>query len=103
MTKGNTGEENSDTGATEPGKSEQKKEYNRSDYEYKSWSGGVPAPDGWERCPGYNDVIRRLKPVSPNPEAKADKISPKAASCQKKTEDSIFTESWNKPQGGCCC
>ena len=33
-----------------------------SDYEYKSWSYGVPVPDGWERCPGDKvDVIRRLQ------------------------------------------
>lgn len=39
--------------------------YKLSDYEYKSWSYGVPVPDGWERCPGDKvDVIRRLKDKS---------------------------------------
>ena len=45
---------------------EQKTEYKPTDYEYKSWSSGVPVPDGWERCPGYAELIRRLKMPSPN-------------------------------------
>jgi len=39
--------------------------HKRTDYEYKSWSSGVPVPDGWERCPGYADVVRRLKVAPP--------------------------------------
>jgi hypothetical protein len=47
---------------------EVKTEYKPTDYEYKSWSCGVPVPDGWERCPGYADVIRRLKVALPKTE-----------------------------------
>jgi len=94
--------EKTETAETE--KPEKKTEYKRSDYEYKSWSGGVSAPDGWERCAGYTDVIRRLKPVSPKPEDKPAKTTAKTASCQQKeAEKDVFAESWNKPQGGCCC
>mgnify|MGYP001046307454 CR=1 FL=1 len=50
------------------GEAEVKTEHKRSNYEYKSWSFGVPVPGGWERCPGYDDVIRRLKVEPPKPE-----------------------------------
>jgi hypothetical protein len=93
-----------ETAAVETEKAEQKTEYKHTDYEYKSWSSGVPTtPDGWERCPGYSDVIRRLKPVSPKPEDKPAKTTPKTASCQMEAGEDVFAESWNKPQGGCCC
>jgi len=77
---------------------EVKTEYKRTDYEYKSWSGGVSVPEGWERCPGYVDVIRRLKVAPPKIEGTPAKSEAKDTA--KAKDDS--RESWNSPQGGCC-
>ena len=54
-------------------------EYKPTDYEYKSWSSGrADIPEGWERCPEYPDVIRRLKVATHKPEEPAaEAISPK--------------------------
>ncbi len=96
-------EETIETEAEQTNSEEQKVEYKRSDYEYKSWSAGVAVPDGWERCAGYADVIRRLKPVAPETEDKPVNATIKNTSCEKKAKDNIFAEPWNKPHGGCCC
>jgi hypothetical protein len=74
-----------------------------SDYEYKSWSYGVPVPEGWERCPGDKvDVIRRLKPISPASEEKTKETAPKAKTCCNHQNNKDAWEPWNKPCGGCC-
>jgi hypothetical protein len=40
-------------------------EHSYKDYDYRGWSRGVPVPEGWERCPDYENVIRKLKPPAP--------------------------------------
>ena len=100
-TKAGISAEKTETAAVETDKAEGKTEYKHSDYEYKSWSGGVSVPDGWERCPGYADVIRRLKPAPSKPEDTPVKTEMKATSCQKEAKEDGL-EPWNKPQGGCC-
>ncbi|MFC1874783.1 hypothetical protein ACFLY3_01320 [Chloroflexota bacterium] len=87
--------------AVETDKAEGKTEYKHFDYEYKSWSSGVAVPDGWERCPGYADVIRRLKPVPSKPEDTPDKTKTKATSCQKEAKDDTF-KPWGPSPGSCC-
>ena len=89
--------------AVETEKAKNKIEYKRSDYEYRGYSGGISLPDGWERCPGYYDVIRRLKPAPLKTGDKLAKAAPKIESCRNETKKDTFSESWNKPQGGCCC
>lgn len=74
-----------------------------SDYEYKSWSYGVPVPDGWERCPGDKvDVIRRLKaqPAEFKDSTVAERTQEKV--CQHKVQNKNQWEPWDKPCGGCC-
>jgi len=46
-------------------------------YEYKSWSSGLEVPEGWERSPGYEDVIRKLisEPSTVLSEAEKQKIN----------------------------
>jgi hypothetical protein len=56
---------------------EKKIEYKRTDYEYKSCSRGAPVPEGWERCPGYPDVVRRLKPELLQPKEPPAETKPK--------------------------
>ena len=79
-----------ETAAVETDEAEGKTEYKHSDYEYKSWSGGLSVPDDWERCPGYADVIRRLKPVPLKPEDTPVNTKTKAASYQKEAKDDTF-------------
>jgi hypothetical protein len=84
---------------------EKKTEYKHSDYEYKSWSRGLPVPEGWERCPGY-DVIRRLKVKPPEPADTPVKKEPTNTSySDKKTKDDAW-EPWSPyggSYGGSCC
>lgn len=80
---------------------EKKTEYKLSDYEYKSCSGGAPVPDGWERCPGYTDVIRRLKPAPPKTEDKPIDTKTETASSQKEAKKDGW-EPWGPSQGGGC-
>ena len=80
---------------------EVKTEYKLTDYEYKGWSGGVPVPEGWERCPGYADVIRRLKVAPPKTEDTHAETETRDTACQKTTKDNAC-ESWVPPKGGCC-
>ncbi|MCJ7768945.1 MAG: hypothetical protein MUO92_00490 [Dehalococcoidales bacterium] len=100
-TKAGISAEKVETAAVETDKAEGKTEYKHSDYEYKSWSGGVSVPDGWERCLGYADVIRRLKPLPSKPEDTPVKTKTKAASCQKEAKDDTF-KPLGPPKGGCC-
>ncbi len=99
--KAETSGNKAETTAVETEKSEKKKEYKHSDYEYKSLSSGVSVPDGWERCPGYADVIRRLKPVPSKPVDTPVKTKTKAASCQKEAKDDTL-EPLDPPDSGCC-
>jgi hypothetical protein len=69
---------------------EKKVEYKRTDYQYKSCSRGAPVPEGWERCPGYPDVIRRLKPELLQP--KEPIVEAKAEGASKKEELATETE-----------
>ena len=68
-----------------------------TDYEYKSWSSGVPTPDGWEKCPGYDDVIRRVKPELQAGQATAPADAPEAV------ESSCQTCQTPPPSDDCCC
>jgi hypothetical protein len=97
----NTTETEVEMSAEKAEASEKKTEYKRSDYEYKSWSGGVPAPDGWEKCPGYADVIRRLKPVTSKPEDKPVETKTEAESSHKEAKKDGW-EPWGPSRGGSC-
>ena len=100
-TKAGISAEKAGTAAVETDKAEGKTEYKRSDYEYKSWSSGVAVPDGWERCPGYTDVIRRLKPSVLKPEDTPVECKAEETVCQiKETKDDQKPSS--PPRGGCC-
>ena len=100
-TKAGISAEKAETAAVETDKAEGKTEYKHFDYEYKSWSGGVSVPDGWERCPGYTDVIRRLKPVPSKPEDTPVSTKAKDACCQKEVKDDTF-KPWGPSPGSCC-
>lgn len=85
------------------GETEVNTEHKRSDYEYKSWSFGIPVPEGWERCLGYNDVIRRLKAEPPKPEESTPvKTENKDTESQKKPKEGDW-EPWGPAQRGSCC
>ena len=58
-------------------------------YEIRGWSCGVPIPEGWERYPGYDDVIRRLKPEPPKGETQP---APAPAPAPEKKEESSSCE-----------
>ena len=78
-------------------------QYKLSDYEYKSWSYGVPVPDGWERCPGDKvDVVRRLKAKPVGSKGISVTVETLVKTCQHKVKNNDEWESWNKPCGGCC-
>jgi len=72
------------------------KEYKRTDYEYKSWSSGRAVLEGWERCPGYPDVIRRLKVAPPKPEEPAAETKPA------EPVETSSSKGDKKGQCGCC-
>ena len=65
-------------------------------YEYKSWSLGLSVPEGWERCPGYDDVIRRLKVEPPE----AEDIPAETESAE--VVDEAPRKEDNKGQCSCC-
>jgi hypothetical protein len=74
-----------------------------SDYEFKSWSYGLPVPEGWERCPGDKvDVVRRLKPISTVSEEKIEETTPETKTCCNNQSNKDAWKPWNKPCGGCC-
>ncbi len=95
MTANEKPEENKMEAQAETAKEEKKVEaeanvvHSYKDYEYRGWSCGVPVPEGWERCPDYANVIRRLKPPAPpqteTPSAPAaDKKNESCAPCNEK-------------------